>query len=147
GSAAAGNATGVELQGTGDTVGGVNPGDGNLISGNSGPGISIDTGYSNGNTIVNNVIGLNAAQNAALPNLGGGVFFANGASQNHIGGLGTGNVIAGNHVFGVRMTGTQTSFNRLQANLIGLTPGGAAFPNPLGVDIAIGADNNQLGPD
>ena len=49
-----------------NTIGGTTAGAGNLISGNAGPGVSINRAGTNGNTVAGNLIGTNAAGTAAL---------------------------------------------------------------------------------
>ena len=53
--------------GTGNTIGGAAPGAGNLVSGNNGDGISIETV---GNLVQGNRVGTDVAGSAALPNSG-----------------------------------------------------------------------------
>jgi hypothetical protein len=66
-----GNArAGVNLNGTGNVVGGAAAGAGNLISGNNTSGVEIN---GSSNQVVGNVIGLNAAGTAAIGNCIGGV--------------------------------------------------------------------------
>jgi len=68
GTTAVANLAGVRLNGPGNLVGGDNPGDGNLISGNFG-GVSVTR---DGNSIVGNTIGLDA-DGAPLQTLGDGI--------------------------------------------------------------------------
>jgi len=82
-------------------IGGVNPGEGNLISGNHKNGVQIK-GFSTGNLIRGNLIGTDITGNNPLPNHGSGVdvIYSFG---NTIGGLSSiaGNIIAFNKVNGV----------------------------------------------
>ena len=103
------NFRGIQFSGGGAfvyaTIGGTNPADRNLISGNSGAGISFG-GFSSA-TIHGNVIGLNRTATAPLPN-DRGIEDTNqlgNAAATIIGGFGPGeaNIIAGNTVAGVRL--------------------------------------------
>jgi parallel beta-helix repeat protein len=107
GSAALANAdTGVVVAyaaSTGNQIGGVNAGEGNIISGNNQHGIAIFSGAS-GTLVRGNTIGLNTAGTNTIPNarLGVSIFQA---SNNTIGGTTTAarNFISGNGVSGVEI--------------------------------------------
>jgi hypothetical protein len=95
GTAALPNGTGIGIAASDNTIGGTDPGAGNLISGNTGYGITISA---SGNQVRANLIGVDASGSLPLGNGGGvGVF---DASMNLIGGsdAGAGNVIAFNGV-------------------------------------------------
>ena len=86
----------------------------NVISGNSGTGISILSDGSvpaSGNLIVGNDIGTDTTGMNALGNSGNGVFIAGGSSNNTVGGAsaGAGNIIAFNTLAGVRVGTSATS--------------------------------------
>lgn len=84
GSAAIPNSVGIDIQsGSGNTIGGVAAGAGNVISGNGSDGLRIRG--SNINTVQGNYIGTNAAGTSALGNGGTGLLVGNGAG-NLIGG-------------------------------------------------------------
>jgi CSLREA domain-containing protein len=94
------NGHGVHIQqdATNTQVGGTDPADRNVISGNARSGVGIwDTG-SDGTLIYGNIIGLNPSGTAALPNRKHGVDFNFGASGSRLGGMAAGqiNVISGN---------------------------------------------------
>lgn len=127
----------------GNFIGGSIPGEGNLISGNESAGIQLQ--MANETTVQGNVIGLNAAQTAAIPN-SNGITFATG-QDNLIGGAaaGMGNVIAGNTNRGVSISNTSTSLNTVQGNRIGLNATGAAFPNGRSGVTIDNSDNNTIG--
>jgi parallel beta-helix repeat protein len=100
------NGDGISLTATtGFLIGGSNPGEGNVISGSTGDGIHISIG--GGCTIKGNKIGTNAAGTEALANQYG--VHLSGAPSVVIGGnfnSGDGNLISGNLLDGVYITGT-----------------------------------------
>lgn len=117
---------GIVLAGDDHLVGGVDPGAGNLISGNGGRGILIQGGSSN--TVQGNRIGTDLAGTAPLPNGSFGINLQFGFQipmDNLIGGTNAtaANVIAFNGLGGIGATsaqGTTIRFNRIfrnQANL------------------------------
>ncbi len=95
-------------------------GDGNVISGNTGSGVLISGAGTTGNEVRSNLIGTNAAGDAALPNLGNGVHITAGATGNTIGGMSSGdrNTISGNGENGVRISAV-ASGNFVEGNNIG----------------------------
>lgn len=99
------------------------------------------------NTIAGNIIGLNALGSAAVANQGYGIVVQDGSS-NTIGGIlaSQRNVISGNTLQGVSMTGAGTTSNFVQGNFIGTdTSGSTAIGNLSGVFIGTGASNNTIG--
>jgi hypothetical protein len=125
------------------------PGSPNLISGNSkNTGVYIANIGTKGNMVEGNLIGIDAAGTAALPNLIG-VLVGNGATDNTIGGTmaGAGNVISGNTNQGVYITDAGTKGNTIEGNLIGTNQAGMVIlANGLsGVVIAHGATGNTVG--
>lgn len=95
GLAGLGSQNGIHLEGgTGTLVGGRESGDGNLIAGNGGFGITIGAG-SSGNRILGNRVGV-AADGAGLPNAAQGILVRGNGNQ--LGGIlpGEGNEIANN---------------------------------------------------
>ena len=76
-------AAGVRIQSgsTNNTVGGSNPGERNIISGNNGDGILISGAGSNDNLVANNFIGTNAAGTGPLGNSVNGVNISGGSSN------------------------------------------------------------------
>lgn len=107
GTEAAPNGTGIQLSSVGHTIGGVLTGQGNLISGNRGRGIS-DVGDGNvttvGNTILANTVGLNLGRSAPIPNNEGIVISSR--FKTVVGSLTFGgNFISGNTRTGISVTG------------------------------------------
>ncbi|BCM88216.1 hypothetical protein IAD21_00043 [Abditibacteriota bacterium] len=150
GTEARGNVAGVAISGgaTNNTIGGTTAAQSNLISGN-GVGVSIRDAGTSGNILAGNTIGPNAAGTAALEDVQQqGVSISNGASSNVIGGAiaGAGNVISGNQLSGVYITGNGTDTNIVLGNVIGLNPSAtAALPNGQGIFVVEGARNTLIG--
>ncbi len=147
GAASLANGAGIAISGAQfNTIGGADAGAGNVISGNSGDGVSITFGISN--SVHGNFIGTDATGESALPNAVG-VHIESG-SGNIIGSMQplTRNVISGNRGAGVFVDGgSGASFgNVVQGNLIGTdTTGLVALPNGAGVRIRDGHDTTVGG--
>jgi hypothetical protein len=108
------------------TIGGTDPADRNLLSGNTGAGLLLQGAV--GNVIQGNWIGLNRLGVAALGNGGNGIFMlaGGGGSQNNtIGGdvPEAANVISGNGI-GMTIGNSQTSGNVVKRNRIGTDASG-----------------------
>ena len=101
----------------GNVIGGVLPGEGNVIAGN-GTGIQIVGPNATGNAIEGNLIGVDAAGLNAVPNQEG--VNVVGSSANRIGGTSSTarNVISGNTAYGVLLNGGATG-NEIFGNYIG----------------------------
>ncbi|MEI7769170.1 MAG: clostripain-related cysteine peptidase [Chloroflexales bacterium] len=130
-------------------IGDASAGAGNLISGNVGSGIYIaDAGTSN-NLILGNIIGANRTGTQVIGQGYDGVMITLAASGNEIGnGTAPGrNLISGNSMNGVQLTGPSTLGNRLLDNYVGTNLAGtAALPNGnAGVDISQSAHDNTIG--
>lgn len=128
-------------------IGGTNPGEGNLLSGN-GNGIGIDGIGSDGNIILGNLIGTDTSGTEALPN-DHGVVITGGAKSNTIGGttLGASNLISGNKYRGIEIYDNGSDRNVVLGNLIGTNVYGTmALPNATGgIAIYGGAMSNIIG--
>jgi CSLREA domain-containing protein len=143
GDAAIPNRDGVVIRAgaTGNTVGGSNPGEGNLISGNTEAGVFI---FADDNDVIGNMIGVDVAGGASIPNETGVLIHR--AAGNQIGGAaaGAGNVISGNSNEGILISGTGASGNQVEGNLVGTdVTGGTAIGNKHG--IVIEAPANSVG--
>ncbi len=110
-----------------NTIGGSDPGAGNVISGNTSSGVVADQDVV-GCSVVGNLIGTDSTGTAAVPNGWAGVVLQGGSSGNTIGGPGPGegNVISGNLGGGVTIWEAGTDANSVVGNLIGLDQSGEA---------------------
>jgi hypothetical protein len=137
---------GVEVDDAADVlIGGPASGEGNLISGNSARGISIQGDVGDTCTVQGNLIGTDITGLAPLPNQIENVLLATLGEQSLVGGAnpGEGNVIAGCSGFGLRINGGREQ--RVWGNLIGVgVDGVTAVPNGAGVGIQ-SADLNEIG--
>ncbi len=123
-----------------------------VINSNSGYGIWVWT--SNDNRIQGNLIGLAATGTGPAPN-NVGVYVNNSSSSNLIGTDGDAsgdaaerNVISGNALQGIEITGSGTNDNVVAGNYIGTDwTGTTAVPNNVGILIDAGATGNRVGTD
>jgi hypothetical protein len=124
-------------------IGGTDPLAHNVISGNTNFGIWIGDVGTVSNTVSGNLVGLNAAGTAALPNTFTGMYLIDGAQNNLV----TRNVFSGHPSEGLRISGSGTSGNLLQGNSFGTDAGGTnAVPNGFaGATIFSGATSNVIG--
>ena len=132
---------GIYISAADDTIGGTEPGAGNVISGNGGSGVVLTGSGAHGNTVAGNTIGTNAAGDTALPNGQNGVAMEAGAHGNTVGGAdeGAGNVISGNGHTGVRLEADNTL---VQGNYIGTDASGLqALGNASYGILSNGSDN------
>lgn len=118
----------------------------NVISGNTGDGVAI-VGNSDGNYVLGNTIGLNAAKTAKLPNSASGVAIASQSSGNLVGMGGAPNVISGNATYGVYIADAGTNNNAVYANYIGSNESSAfALGNSSdGIHVGNGAVGTLIG--
>lgn len=141
--------SGVEITGgaQSNTIGGVSPGAGNIISGNTGDGVSINGAGTNSNVVQGNSIGLKVGGASASANGGAGIDIFGGAQSNIVGGAvaGSGNVISGNTASGIIINAANGTF--VQANRIGTNAAGSAAVanSQAGVYSFAGSQNTTIG--
>ncbi len=139
GTGALGNgANGITIQTNSTTVGSIELGARNIISGNTLNGVVIAAAeganaQASLNVVLGNYIGTNAAGTAAVPNGQSGISFqvigaGTSVTSNEIGRStsGAGNVISGNTAHGISIVGTGSSGNIVQGNFIGTNATGDA---------------------
>ncbi len=150
-----GNYRGLNINGSGNTVGGSTALDRNIVSGNT-TGISISTGgefaAGSNNVVKGNYIGTDAGGTADLGNTLIGVNIFQAVTGNVIGGTaaGEGNVISGNDGNGLAFFGNDAvgrpERNLVQGNVIGTNAAGTAdLGNTLDGILIDGGLNNCVG--
>jgi Periplasmic copper-binding protein (NosD)/Right handed beta helix region len=132
----------VELGATNNTIGGTDPGTGNVISGNTGDGVAL---FSGGNTVEGNLIGTDESGANPLGNLNMGIELDN-SNSNTIGGnlAGAGNVISDN-LYGLFIQAS--SDNLIAGNMIGTDSTGTIAVGNLNYGLLIfsGSNGNTIG--
>ena len=123
-------------------VGGYNPGEGNLISGNTAFGAYFYNNGTNSNALIGNKIGTNITGTAAIPNETGvhidGATYANMVDSN---------LISGNLANGITLFATYSDYNTIIRNKIGTDiTGFLPLGNGIqGILITQGSANNTIG--
>jgi uncharacterized repeat protein (TIGR03803 family) len=130
-----------------NTIGGSTPAARNLISGNSGDGVEIDTASGTGNVIQGNYIGTDASGTTAVANGLDGILLTDAATDSISGNLISGNGSAG-EAAGINIQNANSTGNTISGNLIGTNATGtSAVGNSLhGVFVGNGASHNVIGP-
>ncbi|MBI3979125.1 MAG: right-handed parallel beta-helix repeat-containing protein [Chloroflexi bacterium] len=123
-------------------IGGTLPGERNVISGNDGTGVAVESASRN-NIVSGNFIGTDALGLAALWNRGDGVSLY-GAAENDV----ANNLISGNRGAGVSISDSTSFGNTIAGNSIGTNVSGTLpISNTReGVTIRNGANKNRIGP-
>lgn len=139
---------GVFVFGTGgNTIGGTNAAQRNVISGGNDTGIYLLNSTATGNVIQGNYLGLNAAGTASLGNTNNGIAIYN-APTNTVGGTlaGARNVISGNGGSGIYLNGGTARANLIQGNFLGVNAAGSASLGNAGDGITLNsAPGNFIG--
>lgn len=130
-------------------IGGAKEGEGNLISGNK-IAVQIGCAGTTGNQLLGNYIGPDFTGSNRLGGEGNriGINIRNSASQNQVGGeeAGARNLISGNALYGVSISGLETKDNQVLGNYIGTNISGTApLSNAVGIEMDGGANNNVIG--
>jgi hypothetical protein len=102
-----------------NTIGGKEPGEANIISGNQSAGMLIRGSGTNGNTIIGNLIGTGPSGDEKLGQ-GTGIWILDGPQGNIVGGTaeGEGNVIANSGIVGITIEGADSTGNTIRGNSI-----------------------------
>lgn len=139
---------GILVYASGVIVGGANPGEGNVIAGNTSDGIELSGAGATNNLVLGNTIG----GAAGVPNSSNGILITGGSHNNVIGGLESGapNLIAFNGQVGISVAAAAANTNNaFRANIIhsnggiGIDLGAAGVtPNDAG-DADTGANRQQ----
>lgn len=157
GATGVGNVNGVSvgLEAKNTTIGGLDttadatsPGARNVISGNTGNGVTIAGAGATGNLVQGNFIGAALSGNSAAANGVDGVRIVGMATQNTVGGGidGARNVISANGEDGIEIEGGGTSENTVAGNFVGVgADGTTALPTEIGVRIDSLASGNTIG--
>jgi len=120
------------------TVGGAGQSEGNIMSGNAGPGVHIFGELSDQIRLLGNLMGTDGVFSQVLSNTGPNVF-VDGAPNVTVGsdGAGEGNTLVGSPVAGIHVTGATASSFKAFANLVGLFRTGSnpfqKIPNQVGL--------------
>ncbi len=136
---------GIRVLGDSNFIGGDQPGDSNVISGNTGAGVLISGAPARNNLVDGNLIGVSQASNAPVPNGGNGVDVQNAAFTT-IGGTttGTSNLIGANALNGIRLSGASST--RIQGNTIGTNQAGSLdLGNGSAGILLTNSSNNAIG--
>ncbi len=137
------SADGILINNSGaNVIGGSNPGEGNLISGNTGDGIEINGLSATNNLVRGNLIGTTAAGTSGVANSGNGILITSNSRSNIVGGISAGevNTIAFNALDGISVAAANSNTNNAFR-------GNSIYSNgDLGIDLgATGVQNNDPG--
>jgi hypothetical protein len=147
GSNALGNGLGIVIgDAPGNVVGGIDPGSGNVVSGNHGHGVLIYGTHGTHNLVRGNLVGTDSSGRAALGNDTWGVVL-DGAPGNIVGGTSPAarNVLSGNAFDGMLITGPGATGNYVQGNFIGTDLTGNVGVGNRFNGIILDANQNTIG--
>jgi Periplasmic copper-binding protein (NosD) len=122
-------------------IGGLEAGQGNIVSGNAGRGVAV--GATGGNFILGNSVGTDVTGTAALANAGNGIIIEGGAFDNVV----QGNLSSGNGGAGICISDWGSDYNAVIGNRIGTDRTGTLpVPNHEGVFVGSGGSSfNRIG--
>ena len=145
----AGNkADGIQINGSRNTVGGYRASDRVVVSGNDGNGIHLSGSRSAYNQILGDYIGTDYTGFASIAN-STGIRIDGGSHHNTIGGTSAAarNVLAGNKVDQILLSGRGANSNTIQGNFIGPDSSGeaASLSGRDGIRLEYGASYNTIG--
>ncbi|GEM_PF-827133 len=132
------------LTGADNTIGGTTAAARNLISGNGQEGVRIE--YASDSVVAGNYIGTDLAGAASLGNGYSGIHI-NGGTDNTIGGATAGerNIISGNGMQGIELTGASATRNVIRNNTIGQSATGGTLGNSANGVYVNDAHHNTIG--
>jgi len=125
-------------------IGGFEPGERNIISGNGSHGVCLQGPGSRSNSIIGNYIGTDITGIHDLGNADSGISIELGAFNNHV----KNNLLSGNDDRGIGIIDWGSSFNTVVGNVIGLNANGQNSLKNDGTGISIGywgASYNRIG--
>jgi hypothetical protein len=128
-------------------IGGSEPGEGNIISGNALFGLNIGGRNATGNVVKGNYFGVDASGRNKLPNRYG-VVLSEGSQRNTICGTepSDANIISGNQSAAILIRGAQTADNVIIGNMIGVDgTGEVELGNGTGMWLLEGAHGHVIG--
>lgn len=132
------------IDGTGNRIGGLAPGAGNVIAGGL-RGITLESD-SSATVVQGNILGLNASATGSLRNRESSIYIK--GPNNQIGGTaaGAGNIISGARYYGIFLNGPAAHGNAIEGNEIGtiLTSGGRLSNGSAGIRV-LNAFDNMIG--
>ncbi len=136
------NAKGIVVEASSNTIGGTTAQARNIVSGNTGYGIHLNSGTNN--SVIGNYVGTNATGTTGVANQYG-IVLDPSSSGNYIGGAaaGQGNVVSGNSITGVYVNSAN---NSIAGNLIGVNAAGTAgVANQYGLWVNGNGTGNTIG--
>lgn len=127
-----------------NTIGGPRAEEANVISANRFNGITLEGAGCDSNQVIRNLIGTDQFGFKALGNVQCGIAVLSGAKRNH---MGQKNIISGNGMHGILISGSGTDSNTVAGTWIGLNAAGRdSIPNQGdGIRIERGARDNGIG--
>ena len=131
------NFEGIYVAGPSNIIGGGDPAERNVLSGNRVNGVYLHNAAATGNVIQGNYIGTNLSGTAAVANGFEGVGLIDAPANSVVG-----NVVSGNARFSFHVTGNA---NTIDGNLIGTTAGGAGALGNLNGGIYLAATGTVVG--
>jgi len=125
-------------QSPGVLIGGATAAARNVLSGNSGLGVWVTGASSTGVVLQGNYVGPRADGQGGVGNGSGGVMVDGGAADVVVGVAGSGNVISGNSLYGIRISGAQRT--QVAGNLVGSRPDGKTWLGNSGAGVHLTGD-------
>ncbi|MBZ5621759.1 MAG: right-handed parallel beta-helix repeat-containing protein, partial [Acidobacteriia bacterium] len=125
---------------TNNRIGGTDPGERNIVSGNSVGGVALNGSATGGNWIVGNYVGTDPSGALAVPNAGDGINTNLGAFNNLV----QGNLSSGNGRYGINFSDWGTNYNVAVGNRVGTDAAGTSVIPNHGGGVALGYGGAQF---